>query len=413
MTDPMPDPTSPEHRRRLDEELDRLLAFGHDVVHPAGGAATLDDHGRPRLDQPIELWITARMVHTYCLGDLLGRPGSRAIAAGALRGLVGLLADDEYGGWFSRVTSTGEPVGDGKACYDHAFVLLASSTAVVAGLDGADDLFAAAREVMLERFWDEEYGACVDAWDRRWTELDPYRGINANMHSVEAMLATADVTGDSRWAERAARIAGRVVRLAQGHGWRIPEHFDARWQPDLDFNRDRPADPFKPYGATVGHGLEWARLLLQLESTLGSAAPAGLSEAAVRLFERAVADGWSVDGRPGFVYTTDWDGRPVVRQRMHWVAAEGLATAAALGRRTGDPEYANRYAEWWRYAERFLVDRDGGSWWHELDADNRPSAQTWEGKPDLYHVVQLTLLPRLPLAPSIATAVADGLLEPG
>ena len=30
----------------------------------------------------------------------------------------------------------------------------------------------------------------------------------------------------------------------------------------------------------------------------------------------------------------------------------------------------------------------------------------WPGKPDLYHAVQATLLPRLPLSPGLARAVA-------
>jgi len=33
----------------------------------------------------------------------------------------------------------------------------------------------------------------------------------------------------------------------------------------------------------------------------------------------------------------------------------------------------------------------------------------WPGKPDLYHAVQATLIPRLPLAPTMATALAKGL----
>lgn len=395
----------------LDQELQRLLAFGRDVVLPGGGAATLDDHGRPRPRQPLELWITSRMLHTYGLGELVGFAGSRQIAEGCLDGLLRLLADDEYGGWYSKVRPDGSPVEFDKACYDHAFVLLAASTASVTGLPQADELFARARQVMLDRFWDDDAGMCVDSWDRSWTDLAGYRGINANMHSVEAMLATADVTGDRCWARRAARIASRVVEWAAGNEWRIPEHFDAGWTPDLDYNRDRPADPFKPFGATVGHGLEWARLMLQIEATLGDDAPVGLVDAAVELFDRAVADGWAVDGNDGFVYTTDWDGRPVVRARMHWVAAEGIATAAALSRRTGEPKYADWYTTWWNYVQRHLMDLDGGSWWHELDADNTPAAHTWEGKPDLYHVVQLTLLPRLPAAPSLASALAAGLLD--
>jgi sulfoquinovose isomerase len=399
------------HRQWLDDETRRLLDFGRHVVRDGGGAFSLDDQGAPRLNQPIETWITARMVHVYGLGMLLGRPEAEAIASGCLDGLLGTLADADHGGWHTAVDADGAPITTEKSCYAHAFVLLASSTAVVAGLPRADGLFAQAQEVLLQRFWDEDTGMCVDTWDRTWTDLADYRGINANMHAVEAMLATADVTGDLEWAERAARVAMRTVQWARDHDWRIPEHFDADWRPDLEYNRDRPADPFKPYGATVGHGLEWARLLLQLEATLGEGAPRGLEEAAVRLFERSVNDGWEVDGRPGFVYTTDWDGQPMVCTRMHWVLAEGIATAAAIGRRTGDPAYAAWYATWWDYAERFLIDRHGGSWRHELDPENVPSSQTWQGKPDLYHAVQTTLLPRVPAAPSIASALRAGLLE--
>ncbi len=91
---------------------------------------------------------------------------------------------------------------------------------------------------------------------------------------------------------------------------------------------------------------------------------------------------------------------------MHWVAAEGIAAAAALYRRTGEPAFAEQYSAWWRYVVEHLRDVELGSWHHELDAANRPQAVVWPGKPDLYHAVQATLLPRLPLAPGPARAVA-------
>ena len=67
--------------------------------------------------------------------------------------------------------------------------MLAGSSAVVAGLPGADDLLAEATGVFEQRFWDEAPGLVVDEWDRSWTTPEPYRGLNAAMHSVEAMLA--------------------------------------------------------------------------------------------------------------------------------------------------------------------------------------------------------------------------------
>ena len=398
-------PTGPDDAW-LDAECRRLLAFGARVTHPAGGAAWLDDDGAPDLDRGVHTWITSRTVHVFGLGALLGVEGSEALAAAALAGLRTTLRDPQHGGWFGSLDAGGRPRGTAKSCYDHAFVVLAGSTAVVAGIPGGDELLAEATSVLEQRFWDDDLGRVVDEWDRGWRTAAPYRGLNATMHSLEAMLAAGDATGDPVWHERAGRLAALVVDLAPLHDGRLPEHFGPDWVPDLDLNRDRPDDPFKPYGATIGHGLEWSRLLLHVEATLGADAPAGLLDTSRLLFDRAVADGWDVDGAPGFVYTTDWDGTPVVRQRMHWVVAEAVAAAAALHRRTGEEDYSRRHAEWWRYVVDHVRDTERGSWHHELDPANRPQASVWPGKPDLYHAVQATLLPRLPLAPGLARALA-------
>jgi sulfoquinovose isomerase len=35
----------------------------------------------------------------------------------------------------------------------------------------------------------------------------------------------------------------------------------------------------------------------------------------------------------------------------------------------------------------------------------------WPGKPDIYHAMQATVIPRLPLAPGMAKALAEGQLR--
>jgi sulfoquinovose isomerase len=389
----------------LAAECERLLDFGRLFPHPLGGAAWLDTRGQPDLSRPVYTWITARMLHVYTLGHLLGRAGDADLAAQALAGLNGRLRDGRNDGWLTSVDAADESP-DEKACYTHAFVVLAASSGTVAGLPVARDLLAEALDVWHQRFFDDMAGMFVDSWNRDFTQLGEYRGVNANMHAVEALLAAADVTSDRLWRERALGIARRVaLEFAEPNSWRIPEHFSSSWEPQLAHNRDRPDDQFQPYGATVGHGLEWSRLLLHLEASLGDP-PDWLLPAAEALFDRAVVDGWAVDGADGFIYTTDWDGTPVVRDRMHWVVAEAIAAAAALQRRTGDDRYSDLAATWWAYAERCLFDRQYGSWHHQLDATNQVIDTVWPGKPDLYHAVQATVIPRLPLAPSMATALA-------
>ena len=389
----------------LEAECQRLLNFGRHFPHPLGGAAWLDATGQPDMSRPVYTWITARMVHVYVLGHLLGGSGDLELAAQALAGLTGRLRDPSSGGWLTSV-GTAEESPDEKACYTQAFVVLAASSASVAGLSGARELLSEAFEVWDQRFFEAEAGMFVDSWNRSFTQLSDYRGVNANMHGVEALLAAADVTGDDTLRERALGVARRVaLEFAEPHSWRIPEHFDSAWEPQLEHNRDLPDDQFRPFGATVGHGLEWSRLLLHLEASLADP-PAWLLPAAEALFERAVTDGWAVDGADGFVYTTDWNGTPVVRDRLHWVLAEAIAAAASLRARTGDDHYSDLAATWWAYAERYLFDRTYGSWHHQLDASNHVIDTVWPGKPDLYHAVQATVIPRLPLAPSMATALA-------
>ncbi len=395
----------------LAAQTDRLLGFGPDAAVAGGGFAYLDDDGRPDVDRPVELWISCRMTHVHALGHLLGRKESTALVDHGVASLQGRLRDHEHDGWWARVGPNG-PLTTAKTAYEHAFVVLAASSATAAGRPGAAALLDDALAVLLGRFWDDDAGMVVEEWDRTWTTLDGYRGLNAAMHTVEALLAAADVVGRDDLRARAGRVVTRVVRdLGPAHEWRLPEHFDADWRPLLDYHRDRPADPFRPAGATVGHWLEWARLTLYLRAATGDDAPGWMLEHAVALADAAVREGWAVDSADGFVYTVDFDGRPIVRQRMHWVLAEAVAAAAALHAATGEPRWADLHARWWAYAEQHLIDRNRGSWHHELAPDNTPDARTWPGKPDLYHALGATLAPRLPLTPTTSVALRDGLLR--
>lgn len=406
---PRPWLQQPDHLAWLRSQTAAQLRFGRGFPHPSGGAAWLDDHGRPDLSRPVHTWITARMLHVYGLGHLAGVPGCRPLAERALDGLTGELHDDEHGGWIASAGPDGQVDGT-KAAYAHAFVVFSAATGSVAQVPGADALLTEALDVLDRRFWEEGPGMHLDSADRTWSTVSEYRGVNANMHAVEALLSASDATGDPLWRDRARRITERVLGWAAGNEWRIPEHFDSRWEPMPEHHRDQPDHPFEPYGATVGHGLEWARLALQVAAACGDGPTGDLVDGARGLFDRAVVDGWHADGAPGFVYTTDWSGAPVVRQRMHWVLAEAISAAAALARATGDPVYDAWYRTWWDHAATYVVD-DDGSWRHELDEVNAPAATVWPGRPDLYHSVHATLLPRLPLAPTAPTALRRGLLR--
>lgn len=396
-----------ENQEFLQDVRDGLLSFGHQFPSPGGSSYYLGDDGTPWKDRNRETWITSRMTHVYSIGSMLGHEGSEALADAALKGLRGELHDDQNGGWYAGLTKDNEIVPT-KQCYAHAFVILAASSGVLAGREGAAELLKDALALYDLRFWNEEEGLSCDTWNTEFTELDSYRGLNANMHSVEAFLAAADVTGDEKYRVRAGRIIDRVLIWAKDNNWRIPEHFSSDWVPDLECNKDRPDDQFKPYGATPGHGIEWARLITQWALSTYKEDKAGATsyiEAAENLYNRAVSDAWNADGAPGICYTTDWNGKPVVHDRMHWTLAEAINASAVLHRVTGKEKYAADYAEFMKYLDEKVLDHVNGSWFHQLDRENNLLETVWPGKSDIYHALQATLIPYYDPSLSIAVAV--------
>ena len=396
-----------ENQKFLQDVRDGLLSFGHQFPSPGGSSYYLGDDGTPWKDRNRETWITSRMTHVYSIGSMLGHEGSEALADAALKGLRGELHDDQNGGWYAGLTKDNEIVPT-KQCYAHAFVILAASSGVLACREGAAELLKDALALYDLRFWNEEEGLSCDTWNTEFTELDSYRGLNANMHTVEAFLAAADVTGDEKYRVRAGRIIDRVLIWAKDNNWRIPEHFSSDWVPDLECNKDRPDDQFKPYGATPGHGIEWARLITQWALSTYKEDKAGATsyiEAAENLYNRAVSDAWNADGAPGICYTTDWNGKPVVHDRMHWTLAEAINASAVLHRVTGKEKYAADYAEFMKYLDEKVLDHVNGSWFHQLDRENNLLETVWPGKSDIYHALQATLIPYYDPSLSIAVAV--------
>ena len=394
--------TDPTHRAWLIAHREGLLDFYQPrVCLPSGGYAWLDDHGAPLVSKGAQLWLGARMLHVFSVETMLGRPGADVVVEHGLDFYVdGPGRDHQYGGWFPVVG--GDAPADRKELYGLAHMLLAGSSATTAGFSRGPAVMAEALDLIDRHFWLEEWGRCAEGYDRTFAELDRYRGQNANMHLAEAYLAAHQVTGDAELLRRATRIAfhiaGRAASSGAGGSWRLPEHFDADWRPLPGYNIDEPRHPFRPYGSQIGHWLEWSKLLLQLQAQ-GVDEP-WVGAAAEVLFSAAIQEGWSEPG--GFVYTVDWDGRPVVMERYFWEPPEAIGAATLLWHRSHEQKYADWYRRLWEFCDHHFVDHERGGWFAELDGAGRPVSFTWEGKPDLYHAYQAPLYAVVPPRPSLA-----------
>jgi mannose/cellobiose epimerase-like protein (N-acyl-D-glucosamine 2-epimerase family) len=394
----------PSHRAWLLQQAENLFAFfERSIVNPLGGFYDLDDEGRPTAPgygaggTPARyLFATTRIVHAFAIAHLMGRPGADVIIDHGMEFLWKGHRDPEHGGYYWSVGYDG-PTNDTKQAYGHAFVLLAASSAKVAGHPEADRLLSNVSNLILDRFWEERYGAAAEEFTRDWRSYDSYRGQNSNMHLTESLMAAFETTNDSNYLHMAERIADLIVRrhAAENH-WRLPEHFTADWLVNREYNG---SPVFRPYGTTPGHWLEWSRLLIQLWE-LGGRKLDWLPSCSKSLFSQAVQDGWDQDAG-GFYYTLDWAGMPHIRDRYWWPCCEAVGAAAFLGATDDDRFYEDWYRRVWSFIAAKFIDRDHGGWRAQLDDALRPNSGPFFGKVDIYHSLQSCLIPTLPTTGSV------------
>lgn len=397
--------TRPYHRQWLMGQANGLFDyFQQRAVFSGGGFIDLDPHGQPiSPENPLRpIHGTARMVHCYAIASLFGRPGADEIVDHGMRYLWEHHRDTRRGGYFWSLDKDG-PRDDTKQGYGHAFVLLAASSAKVVGHPLADRMLADITEVLNTHFWEERYGAIAEEFSGDWKAVPNYRGQNSNMHLTEALMAAFEATGDRSYLDKAQSIAELLIhQLAGGLGYRVAEHFDENWQLDLDY---QGSEMFRPSGATPGHWLEWARLVLQLW-VLGGKRHDWMPAASAALFRNAIELGWDKQ-HGGFFYNLDWQNQPIMRAKLWWPMAEGIGAAAFLNANQPSAFHEEWYRRIWGVVAQRFLDHENGGWFEELSEDLKPSHKLFAGKADIYHAVQSCLIPLFPATGSLTKVIQE------
>jgi mannose/cellobiose epimerase-like protein (N-acyl-D-glucosamine 2-epimerase family) len=376
----------PVHRAFLLNDADAQFSFFAKSLRPDGGfdAQAHDGSALAREGQPLH--GTTRMVHAFALAKALGRQDADDMIDAGMTYLAKHHRDPGNGGYFWAVD--GATITDStKLAYGHVFVLLAASSARLAGHPNAPALLDDAAEVIETRFWNEAEGRLADEFTADWQPFSGYRGMNANMHGVEAMLAAFEATGDSLWLYRAGRILEFFTdEMPAAWDWRIPEHYQTDWTVDHGYKTDNPI--FRPEGTTPGHSLEWARLLLQ-HWDLSDRPDNGAEARARKLIYRALEDAWLPQG--GLAYTLGMKGEIDIATRFWWPVTEAIGAVSALLKIGGSDQDEEWYRRLWTFSDTHLIDHARGGWFPELDDAGQPAETQFTGKPDIYHALQAGL----------------------
>lgn len=384
----MTTPHMPDFRSRqfLEQHIQSILDFYEPSVIAADGGfhqcfmddGTVYDKGLRHLVS------STRFVFNYATAYRLH--GKEQHRDWALQGLDFLTrVHRQPQGHHAWVIQDGQ-VSDGRAmAYGHAFVMLAAASCVQAGLTQGEPIIEQVWQFMEENFWDAENGAYADERDDTLEHLDSYRGQNANMHSCEALLLAWQATGQARYLERAEQLAQRfAVELAALNDDLIWEHYDVHWQPDMQYNIDKPDDLFKPWGFQPGHQVEWTKLLLTLNQERPN--PVWVKRA-TELYDAAMSKGWDQE-HDGLVYGFAPDGRFSDAHKYFWVHAEAFAAAWRLYRITGEERFAEDYDRLWAYSWKTLIDHQHGAWFRirNRDGSEFDKLKSPPGKTD-YHTM--------------------------
>ena len=106
----------------------------------------------------------------------------------------------------------------------------------------ASALFDDVLAVIDEHFWSEADGAAAtEDYDREWRTLEPYRGVNSNMHLCESLLGRGGRSSSAR-ARRAGATSGRQFIGGQARDATAgcsPSTTTPPGSPMLEHNRDR------------------------------------------------------------------------------------------------------------------------------------------------------------------------------
>ncbi len=383
MTPPFPDFHSIDFLR---DHIAHTMAFYHPrCIDPAGGFFHyFKDDGAVYDRRHRHLVSSTRFIFNYAMAAReFGRADYLDVARHGLAYLRGAHRD-ALSGAYAWTLFDGKVEDATRHAYGMAFVLLAYSTALSAGLAEAAAGVAETWDLLEQKFYDADHGLYRDEADSGW-KFSAYRGQNANMHLTEALLAAFDATAEHRYLERALAVADAMTRRQAGKaGGLVWEHYDAQWNVDWDYHRDDPKHLFRPWGFQPGHQTEWAKLLLIIDR---HAPRDWLLPTATHLFDTAMARAWD-DEYGGLCYGFAPDGSICDDDKYFWVQAESIATAALLHARTGDPRHAADYERLWAYAWRHFVDHEHGAWYRILDRQNRKLSdeKSPAGKTD-YHTM--------------------------
>jgi mannose/cellobiose epimerase-like protein (N-acyl-D-glucosamine 2-epimerase family) len=326
----------------------------------------LDIEGSADRAAPRRVRVQARQIYCFAKAAQIGwYPKGKEIA---LKGLDYLLSKakspDGRPGFVHLLAPDGSTVNFMRDAYDHAFVLLALSTAYQLNNDAQIKSEIEALLAFLDTELRSPHGGFIEGIPATLP-----RRQNPQMHLFEAMIAAFDATGDLVYQSRAGELFGLfIANLYDPRRQILTEYFEEDWS------------KIEPVCVEPGHQAEWVWLLKGFERITNCPTArhrAGLLASALRYREDATGclmDEGSAEGRITKFTRRLWPQTEIAKAFLAQVEA---------GEQTAAIEARNALVRLYRY---YLCHPVKGGWYDQFDRDNRSLVDSIPAS-SFYHIV--------------------------
>lgn len=295
------------------------------------------------------------------------------------------MKDPVHGGYYSRVTDSGEVKDARKHAYLNSFAIYgftayANASKDPAALNSARELF----EIMDEKAHDSEFGGYIEFFERDWTPVtDPkaqgyvgaigHKTYNTHLHLLESFAELSRSWTNSTLQQRLHELID--INISTVHFPTENNNVDAYLRDWTVVNEARNLR------ASYGHDIECVWLVMDAART-GGLSPALLRSWAAGLAENCLKYGYDKD-HGGFFESGPLGENASVTKKTWWVQAEALLGLLEMYRLTGDAKFYQAFTRTLDFCERFQVAREGG-WWATRAADGSPTddksrSNQWQG----------------------------------
>jgi len=353
----------------------------------------IDNDNRQNFELSRSIVMTSRFLWAYSIAARFFKDASYLeMADFAADVILNKFFDKKNGGVYWSVMPDGTPDLSKKQIYGEAFCSYGLSEYAAALVELRGDKNSATLHMnkalelfdLMEKYaLDKKDGGYIEACGEDWTATDDMRlsakdmncakSMNTNLHVMEAytnMYRTLPVVFPENTAKR-SEVGTALKNLIHTTNTKIrqsDEHLGMFF--NMDWSR---LDEEISYG----HDIEASWLLweaaceLEDEEIKAETKPVALNMAEVALNE-------GMDNETG-AFENFFNKGKRDRTRVWWNQAEAVNGFYNAWEMTGDSKYSDAVEKVWAWVLNHQVDKEGGDWWAEINADGTPNLKEPKG----------------------------------